>query len=63
MRITIRTGNAAFRSECGDQPELEVSRILRSLADRVIDGGLPDPGEPIILMDYNGNRVGKAEGR
>ena len=63
MRITIRTGNAAFRSECGDRPELETARILRTLAARLEAYGMPDPGDPIILMDYNGNRVGKAEGR
>ena len=61
MRITIRTGNAAFNSECA--AEIETAHILRALADRVEAGGMPDPGDPIILMDYNGNRVGKAEGR
>ena len=61
MRITIRTGNAAFNSEC--PAEIETARILRVLADRVEAGGMPDPGDPIILMDYNGHKVGKAEGR
>ena len=63
MRISIKTGNAAFRSESEGQPEIETARILRALADRVEAGGMPDPGDPIILMDYNGNRVGKAEGQ
>jgi len=63
MRISIQTGNAAFRSECDGQPEIETARILRALADHLTTNGMPEPGDPIILMDYNGNRVGKAEGQ
>ena len=58
MRITIKTDNAAFSGD----PETEAARILRQLAGRLECYGMPTPGDPIILMDYNGNRVGKAEG-
>ncbi len=59
MRITINTGNAAFKDQAAD----ETARILDTLARVIRRNGLPVPGDPIILMDYNGNRVGKAEGR
>ncbi len=66
MRITISTGNAAFHDGLGKGGGVdagpEAARILRKLADRVESCGMPDPGDPIILMDINGNRVGKAEG-
>jgi len=70
MRISIKTGNAAFDGAIGGgggfqlprDPSVEVSRILRKLADRLDSTGMPVPGDPIILMDSNGNRVGKAEG-
>ena len=71
MRITINTGNAAFHGAAGGgggfrlprDPSVEVSRILRKLADRLESTGMPVPGDPLILMDYNGNHVGKAEGQ
>lgn len=51
IHITIDTDNAAF----GDNPELEVARILNDLADRVLGPlGLGDR----TLRDYYGNTVG-----
>jgi len=55
LTIRIETDNAAF----GDRPEYETARILRRLADRMENTGLPD-AEGIPLRDINGNRVGKA---
>lgn len=66
FEVHIGTDNAAFRDEeTGQrQPEWEVSRILRELADRL------DPAaegtvslvvnEPVRLSDASGNRVGYA---
>ena len=58
MRITINTDNAAFEDQAAD----ETARILDTLARVIRRNGLPGPGEPIKLLDYNGNTVGKAEG-
>lgn len=52
FRVEINTDNAAF----GDNPELELSRILGELADTVAE----NPLEVISLRDVNGNTVGKA---
>lgn len=51
ITITIRTENAAFQAE---QRAIEVARILRTLADRLLGGEcLPEN-----LRDANGNHVG-----
>lgn len=52
MRIMIdmRCDNAAFDPD----PNAEVARILRELADRVEDSRLYDQ----VLHDVNGNQVG-----
>ena len=50
ITITIETDNAAF-----DDFELETSRILKDLADRVAYGS---KGEHIPIRDINGNAVG-----
>lgn len=52
--ITMKTDNAAF----DPNPEMEVVRILRTVADKIEATGL---GEDIVLRDINGNRVGQAE--
>ena len=51
MTFTVRisTGNAAFL-----RSQQEVVRILRDIADRLENGHEP------IVMDINGNTVGKA---
>lgn len=49
--IKIDCDNAAF-----DQaPEAEVARILRDVAQRVVQGQTT-----VMLFDYNGNQVGEA---
>ena len=48
MKITIKTGNAAF-----ENLEAELGRILRDLADR-----LEAYDSPESLRDINGNNVG-----
>ncbi len=55
MKITIRTGNAAFDPDKG--PEL--ARILRKIAERAETEGQPRRGEEWPIFDVNGNRVGK----
>ena len=50
IQIEIRTENAAFDG----QPELEIARILRLLADKIESTGLED----YSLRDINGNTVG-----
>jgi len=52
ITITIETGSAAF----GPDPEVEVARILAVLAERFRRYEHPE-----IVMDYNGNTVGKVE--
>lgn len=49
--VTFSTGGSAF-----DQPQYEVERILRKLADRVRYGAENDSG---VLLDINGNLVGE----
>jgi hypothetical protein len=55
LKITIALGNAAF----GEEPGLEVARILRKLADRAEN--YFDSGFGGRLLDVNGNKVGTAE--
>jgi hypothetical protein len=52
FKLEIETKNAAF----GDNPELELSRLLAELAEDVEQRQL----ETYTLVDYNGNTVGKA---
>jgi len=52
FKVTIDTGNAAF-----EEPDCEVVRILRVLADRIERQGT---GQGINLLDINGNKVGQA---
>lgn len=49
--LTINTDNDAF----GDNPELEISRILEKLSEDIVD----EPTEEFTLRDANGNKVGK----
>jgi hypothetical protein len=51
--ITIETGNAAFE----DSPTGEIGRILRDLADRFEQNGIPDGN----LLDINGNVCGSVQ--
>lgn len=54
MRITINTGDAAFE---GQNKEIEVSRILKELAQEIEHKGI----RKYLLRDINGNRVGYME--
>ncbi len=49
FRLEMQTGNAAF----GDQPGIEVARLLRQAAENVEAGALCEN-----LSDLNGNPVG-----
>jgi len=49
FRLEFETGNAAF----GDQPAIEVARLLRQTADGVAGGFKSGP-----VADINGNTVG-----
>ncbi|MFV1943511.1 hypothetical protein VPH49_22105 [Pseudomonas luteola] len=52
VRIEIdETGNAAF--DDGQSGTMEIARILRKLATRFEDGGIPR-----AVLDTNGNTVG-----
>ena len=51
FKVEINTDNAAF----GDNPELELSRILGELAEEVLSAD-----DEITITDANGNTVGKA---
>ena len=39
----------------------EVARILRNVAQSVQFNGLPETGDPVILRDLNGHKVGEAK--
>ena len=52
FKLEIDTGGSAF----GDNPELELSRLLAELAEDVEQRQL----ESYTLVDFNGNTVGKA---
>jgi hypothetical protein len=54
--LSIKTDNAAFEASENDKV-LEISRILRRLADDLDDNGSTTG----TLRDYNGNSVGKYE--
>lgn len=51
--ITIGTGNAAF----DETPASEIARVLRVLAERFDQDGLP----PETLRDINGNECGTVQ--
>lgn len=55
MKFTLNLdcGNAAF----ADDPQYEIARILRKVAEDLIDGGLQNLDK---LRDINGNIVGQA---
>ncbi|WP_306017582.1 hypothetical protein [Oceanicaulis sp. MMSF_3324] len=63
MAITIhfKTGNAAFE----DNPQAEIARVLRALADTIeADSGPDESGEFYAgwkVRDLNGNAIGEAE--
>lgn len=52
FKLEIKTGNEAF----GDHPHFEVARILKKLAWKIEEQGL----DSCVLVDLNGNSVGKA---
>lgn len=54
--LKINTDNSAFSNNTA----LELSRILKSTADKIEYGEFPISGE-IQLMDINGNKVGHAK--
>ncbi|MFT3991217.1 MAG: hypothetical protein QM680_07385 [Luteolibacter sp.] len=56
IRIEINTDNAAFDPDGREGWRSETAWILHDLADRILTGH----ALPIVLRDYNGNRVGKA---
>lgn len=55
VRIELATGNSAFTPEINN----EVARILRSLADKIMDESFMIA--PFPLKDINGNTVGYLE--
>ena len=59
LKIEIDTGNAAFTDPCSemhddDARRTECARILRRVADKLVDGF-----ESGNLKDINGNHVGQ----
>lgn len=54
MKVNIKTENAAFTDNKGR----ECARILRELADRLLERGYPERAQRIPLYDINGNKVG-----
>lgn len=55
VRIEFTTDSAVF----DDGPEYETERVLRALAKRIGDNGMPFGRLP--LYDINGNKIGFAE--
>lgn len=54
LNLRFDIGNAAF----GEFPQVEVSRILRELADKIEERGLPGGLSCLAARDFNGNRIG-----
>lgn len=52
--ISISVDNAAF----GEEPETEVARILRGLAESLVTSGIPGELPSRKLYDINGNICG-----
>ena len=50
--LKIATNNDAFQEDCRG----EIARILQELADKIYQAK-----EPSVLLDFNGNKVGKVE--
>ncbi len=50
FKLEIKTKNAAFEED----PRAEIARILEELISKIYNGY-----EPSVLLDYNGNKVGK----
>lgn len=59
MRLDVHLSMDGAAFDNGPGP-LEVSRILRHLADQFDRGVVPYDDEPVRLKDVNGNRVGYA---
>ena len=59
INIEIECDNAAF-GETNYEIGEELRRILDDLGQRLSENGPPEPGDPLILRDINGNHVGKA---
>lgn len=57
IRIEIETANEAFQPGRPDGWRQEAAWLLHDLADRILTG----QSMPILIRDYNGNRVGQAE--
>lgn len=57
IRIEIDTANEAFQPVNEEGWRQEIAWILHNLADRLLTGQTL----PLILRDFNGNRVGQAE--
>ena len=60
FKLLIETGNAAFDDEGEGCKAAELARILRDVAERLLDGATSG-----MVRDINGNIVGSfsAEGR
>lgn len=56
IRIEIDTGNDAFQPAHPDGWRQETAWLLHDLADRILTG----QSLPVVLCDYNGDRVGQA---
>lgn len=54
ITITISTSDDAWASG----PSAMVRFILQQAHDKILKRGLPEPGDPIKLIDLNGNTVG-----
>ena len=57
LKLKFSVDNAAF----GKRPEIETARILRVLAEGILDRGMFDAAlnrRPIQLRDINGNKIG-----
>ena len=59
VTITISCDNAAF----GEEPELEVARILKDLSDdfELSTDVVADFAHDPVLLDINGNNVGSVK--
>ena len=53
FKLEIKTGNEAF----SDHPHWEIARILKKLAEKLENESFYDS---CVLVDINGNSVGKA---
>lgn len=58
LNLTIKTGNAAFMDDNGEENDMfmerEVARILREVANQIEYRGVHEGN----IMDINGNKVG-----